>query len=329
LRQLGRCFTTGGMRCRRLPYTLACRCLVACFAVALTLAASPARAVFHIAHISELMTSYGGSADVQFVEITMETIGQNLVSASKLNVFDANGQFVGTVLTVPSNVQSGSGRPWIMGTPAFEIASGIAVDFEFANASLPVGAGMVCWGKPGTSPQPVSCPVSGVPYVDCVAYGNYTGPSNACIGTPTPLTPVGHSLRRVTDTHDNAQDFACADPADPENNARAKATMAATVSCVVTTTTTLPTTTLAPTTTLPPTTLPATTTTLASGDCGDANGDSAITALDALIALRTAVGASSCPRSVCDVDSSGSVSSSDALRILRVAVGGSLALNCA
>jgi hypothetical protein len=93
---------------------------------------------------------------------------------------------------------------------------------------------MVCWGAPGIVPP--SDPGSWdhtVPanYVDCVAYGSYTGPTNGFIGTPTPLSAEGHSLQRISDTHDNATDFACGDPADPENNADATADLVATTAC--------------------------------------------------------------------------------------------------
>jgi len=293
-----------------------------------------AQATFHFARISELMTSLGGNAGVQFVEITMESAGQHLVSGSKLNVFDADGDFVMTAVTPDGNVSSGSGRAWIMGTPAFETASGIQADFEFPNGTLPMGGGMVCWGKPGATASPVNCPTDGTPYVDCVAYGSYNGPTNSCIGTPTSLTPDGHSLARGADTRNNANDFECADPATPENNDGETGSLAATTPCTdVTTTITVTTTTIEATTTttspISTTTLPTTTTTtLPPFGCGDANGDEAITASDALTALRTAVGTSTCAPTACDVDSNGSITAADALRILRRAVGGDVTLTC-
>ena len=66
----------------------------------------------------------------------------------------------------------------------------------------------------------------------------------------------------------------------------------------------------------------------AAGTCGDANSDGSITATDALIVLRTAVGSSFCLLCICDVDSSSSNSASDALRVLRVAVGLPVTLDC-
>jgi hypothetical protein len=176
---------------------------------------------------------------------------------------------------------------------------------------------MVCWGKPGNTPTPIACPEEGTPYVDCIAYGSYSGPTNACIGTPHPLAPNGRSLERVGDTNNNALDFECGDPAGPKNNANESASLPATDPCVATTTTT---TTIAIDTT--------TTTVVETSVCGDANGDGGVTASDALGALRTAVGSGSCPTGTCDVDDNGTVSAADALRILARAVGQSVELTC-
>jgi hypothetical protein len=96
----------------------------------------------------------------------------------------------------------------------------------------------------------------------------------------------------------------------------------ATVECSQPTTTTTP----EPTTTteyLPTTTVLETTTTTEPLVvlCGDANADGEVSSVDALIALRTSVGTSSCPETRCDYNGSGDVQTSDALAILRVSVG--------
>jgi hypothetical protein len=67
--------------------------------------------------------------------------------------------------------------------------------------------------------------------------------------------------------------------------------------------------------------------------CGDANesGNSSpadITASDALLALRSAVGLVVCERCRCDVDASGVVTATDALNLLRYAVGIAVTLVC-
>ncbi len=301
---------------RRNRFTLACLILLGA-----PFAQTSAHASFHFARIDEFMVSYGGDSSVQFVEIRMETGGQNLVTSSRLNIFDANGNFVSTLLTVPSNVTSGAQRAWLMGTPQFETASGLQADFEF-TAGIPTGGGMVCWGKPGANPTPVSCPATGVPYVDCVAYGTYSGPTNNCIGTPTPLTAEGHSLERGTDTRDNFSDFNCRDSAEPENNAVATVSMPATTPCSIVTTTSTSTTTATSTTTTS-----TTTTTLPPLLCGDATGDGSINATDALFILRSAVGLLTCSLA-CNVNGAGGVTATDALLLLRFVTGQPVELNC-
>lgn len=62
--------------------------------------------------------------------------------------------------------------------------------------------------------------------------------------------------------------------------------------------------------------------------CGDRSGDGKISATDALLVLRAAVGLVSCDPWICDVNASGGVSAADALLILRVAVGLDATLLC-
>ena len=207
--------------------------LPALVALGLLASAAPARAAFHLAVISEVLTSHGGSADVQAVEIEMLAGGQTFTQDSVLAVFDATGAYVADALVVPGDVpKGGAGLHWLMGTTAFETASGVQVDFEFAPA-LPAAGGMVCWGAPGVlPPDPGSWDhTDPEQYVDCIAYGSYAGPTNSMIGTPTSLTAEGHSLQRVSETNDNATDFACGDPTELTSNAGATAALAATTPC--------------------------------------------------------------------------------------------------
>lgn len=204
----------------------------ACFA--LLGAAQPAAALFHLAVIDEVMTSYDGDFDVQFVEIRMLASGQTFVENSVLAKFDGSGNYEGDALVVPGVVTNGgNGVRWLMGTAAFEAVSGIQVDFEF-SPGLIAGSGMICWGAPGQLPpaDPNSWDhTDPANYTDCVAYGGYSGPTNIFIGDPTPIEPDGHSLQRIDESHDNAMDFACGDPANPTNNAGETANLAATIPC--------------------------------------------------------------------------------------------------
>jgi len=67
----------------------------------------------------------------------------------------------------------------------------------------------------------------------------------------------------------------------------------------------------------------------ASPECGDASSDGRLSAVDALSALKSATGTDECPACVCDVDVSQGVTATDALLLLRSAVGLHAALECA
>jgi len=213
--------------------SIACRVAALLAGLSLFAAPRPAEALFHLAVIDEVMTSYDGNPSVQFVEIKTLAAGQNLVANSVLGVFDANGNFVQDVLVVPGNVPNGgAGVRWIMGTSEFQSASGLVPDFVI-GADLPNAGGMVCWGAPGIAPPANTSwdRTNFANWVDCLAYGTYVGPGNVRIGRPTTLDAEGHSLMRVSDTDDNATDFTCVDAANPTNNAGAAASLDRTARC--------------------------------------------------------------------------------------------------
>jgi hypothetical protein len=62
--------------------------------------------------------------------------------------------------------------------------------------------------------------------------------------------------------------------------------------------------------------------------CGDYNGDGSVKAGDALGVLQTGVGTGTCELCVCDVNDSETMTATDALLVLRVAVGQDLELTC-
>lgn len=225
------------MSLRRIAVAIAASVIIALVLVLAPKENTPSsQALFHSAEISEIMTSYGGDANVQFVEIKMLASSQQFVTNTVLGAFDANGAFIGDVLIVPGDVQGGANRPWLMATSAFETATGLTPDF-IMPAGLPTVGGMACWGAPGTSaPDPSTWDHSNPNnYVDCVAYGTYNGPGNTHIGGaglfPAPDDADGHSLRRIQHTNSSANDWVCADPAEPTNNTPTSASMPATTLC--------------------------------------------------------------------------------------------------
>jgi hypothetical protein len=264
--------------------------------------AQPSRAVFHVAVIDEVLTSYGGDAHVQFIEIRMLASLQNFVQHSVFAAFDANGTYIADILETPGNVtNSGNDVRWLLGTSAFQTASGLTPDFVIPAGILPTGGGMVCYGggKNAIAPQnpPTWDRTDFDNYVDCLAYGSYAGPSNAKIGTPTSLNADGHSLQRTMTGHDNATDFACADPAVPENNASQTKSMPATSPCAAGATAT-------PTSTPTATAVPTGTTAACVGDC---NGDGMVEINELILGVNIDLGSqplSACPSFACHGGSS-------------------------
>jgi len=179
-------------------------------------------ALFHISAIDEVLASLDGDNEQQFIEIEMLFGAQNLVSNAVIAAFDADGAYVEDILVIPSDLANGTnGARWTVATEALQSAQGFSADFTMP-ARIPLGGGMICWGAPGLLPpaDPASWDHTDPDnYVDCLAYGTYAGPSNHFVGNPTTLVAEGHSLVRVSETDDNAADFACADTATPTNNA--------------------------------------------------------------------------------------------------------------
>jgi cysteine-rich repeat protein len=292
--------------------------------------ATNAGAAFHIMHIERIMTGLDGSTDFQFVQLRMYDNNQNVVSGAKLSVFNADGSFSHVALTLDKNVSNDDeGAAILMASTAFEAETGLTPDFVFSTDdgnALPAEDGMVCWGKPIDQTVPNH-------YVDCVSYGNYTGPDNQFTTAPSPVTPFGHGLVRIGDEGSSAEDFECEDPAVPTNNAPDKVGVPASTSCD------------------------------GGPTCGDGaiddpeecdDGDTSFTpgdfcsaeceafscgvptsttettprTSDALFVLKAGVGSESCDLEVCDINDNGAVNATDALQVLRAAVGQNVTLNC-
>jgi len=187
------------------------------------------RATFHDARVNEVMSGVGGVTGTanQFVEIRMRSALQSAVANSRLTWFNCNFTTCKVLMQVPFNVaNNGPNVTWLMGAPndaTFFAATGQHAEFYWDSTapgmSIDRTCGMVCWGAPGIS---VPIPTTWDPgepnnYVDCVAYGNYTGraktvpgASLATSGTPDTETAgdgMTMSLTRMTDTNNNLTDF--------------------------------------------------------------------------------------------------------------------------
>lgn len=201
---------------------------------AVALLPSRSQALFHLAVLDEVLASLDGDATQQFIEVKMLLGSQNLVSNAVLASFDASGTYIEDILVIPNDVANGVAEArWIAATEAFQTANGFVADFTMP-AGIPLGGGMICFGAPGVIPpaDPSSWDHTDPDnYVDCLAYGTYSGPSNHHVGTPTTLVPEGHSLQRRSETENNAADFVCAGEATPTNNAGEGLLLAATTPC--------------------------------------------------------------------------------------------------
>ncbi|TMA37439.1 MAG: hypothetical protein E6J79_10455 [Deltaproteobacteria bacterium] len=201
---------------------------------ALLVLLAPARssALYHLAHISEVMSGITGDPTVQFVEIRMDSGFQNFVGNTRLTAFDCTGTTATVLLTIPPPAtmagqvpNQGAGRHWIMGTSMLAAATTPSVTPDFTmTAGIPTACGMVCWGGPAdpmtlTSKDPSTWSASDPDnYIDCVAYGPYTGPQRTvCAATPPASGTPGGGTFSLTRNTNSCNDFPLACPT-PTNN---------------------------------------------------------------------------------------------------------------
>lgn len=240
-----------------------------------------ASASFHVMHVESVMNRFASSEAVEYVELELGAGGQTKVQNTRLSFFNSDGSVVTVLDVADQNVSNGSsGASILFATAAFGTATGLIPDFFFAAGTIE-DSGMICWGAPGASsaPDPDSWDET-VPnnYVDCVAFGDYSGPlpSGKTGVSSDPPSDGRNALNRVADTHDDAVDFELGPPR-PCNNAG---------NCAVLTAPTTTTSTM-----LPPTSSSTTSTLPEPTDCcGDVDGSGSVSASDALAVLRKAVG---------------------------------------
>jgi hypothetical protein len=263
-------------------------------ALLLAVVPSVAEATFHIMSISEIGSGVGSDADAQFVELRLDAGGQTNLTNTRLTAFDAEGKATQLLLLDHPVANGTSGANILLATNALLGHTTISPDF-IIQAGIPTPTGMICWGAPGVVPPPPGEWDLGKPenYVDCVAYGGYTGTTRPASGTPTTLPPGDgtKSLARTKGSSANGSndvDFALATP-NVCNNAGACTDLQG-----------------AP-----------------DGDaCGDADGSGSVTVTDGVQVLRAAAGLDSpCTAARCDVNGNGSITVTDGVQVLRDAAG--------
>jgi hypothetical protein len=256
---------------------------------------SGAAATFHIISISEIGSGIGSDAAAQFVELRLDAGGQTNLTNTRLTAFDAQGKASQLLLLNHPVANGTSGANILLATEAL-LAQHPTISADFIiEPGIPTPTGMVCWGAPGVVPPPpgewdLDKPEN---YVDCVAYGGYSGTTRPASGTPTALPP-GDGTQSLTRTKNNGAngsndvDFALATP-NVCNNAGACTDLQG-----------------AP-----------------DGDvCGDADASGSVTVTDGVQVLRAAAGLESpCTVARCDVNGNGSITVTDGVQVLRDAAG--------
>lgn len=98
------------------------------------LSAAPAAATFHLMQIEQSLGGWCGDVAQQAVQLRMRAGGQNLVSGSRIRVYDAAGANPVTLITFPSNVSGSTlGARILVASSAFSALHGITPDFALTN----------------------------------------------------------------------------------------------------------------------------------------------------------------------------------------------------
>ena len=174
----------------------------------LRLTAPPAEAAFHLMRIYGVMAGTGGDTDIQYVELRMTTVGQNLVGPHQICFYSSTGMLTAT-FDFPADAPSGFNSSILIGTQEFkDLPAVVDPDFLFSattmtptSATHPVAtAGRIVFGT-----QSGMTPCASI--VDSVAYGGYTGSQPMIFGNPD------DEVIPTTDTCDDPPDdpgsFAC------------------------------------------------------------------------------------------------------------------------
>lgn len=150
--------------------------------------------------LDEVVGSWQGDDDIQYVELRMLEANQNGIANVAAIVFDdASGSEDGRRVAIfTQNVGRGveGAKILIASTKARDLAD-VAPDFLLPSGYLRPTAGRVCYAVNTTS---------GLALVDCVAYGEFTG-DNGSFGPPTPRTPDNRALQRAAYSGRNRADW--------------------------------------------------------------------------------------------------------------------------
>jgi hypothetical protein len=177
-------------------------------AVLLSTAAAAAAATNQVL-LSEILGSWQGDDDVQFVELVVAVEGATDVGGGSLTFATDAGDR--RSFQIPADVPKGdAGRRILFATTHGSEVMGILPDFILPSGLLPPRTGRVCYQVPDDR--------GGTDAVDCLAYGGFTG-SNATFGAPLAIGPDDRSLERISGSGTNRVDWRGRLQPTPANNA--------------------------------------------------------------------------------------------------------------
>lgn len=181
---------------------------------------TPARALFHLMMVTEVLAGTSTSPDAHLIEMQMYAANQRFLAGHEVAVFDAAGEEIAAFAFTGPVAEGADQSHVLLATEQAETEFGVEADLAMTPV-LTAGGGSVCFRSADGGP------------IDCAAWGNYSG-DDAATGTPFNATLgllPGRSMTRVTtggsdpealdagdDTNDSEADFEDAAPS-PSNNA--------------------------------------------------------------------------------------------------------------
>jgi hypothetical protein len=170
--------------------------------------------------LNEVLGSWRGDDTIQFVELIMVANGQNGLNGRAALVFDdATGEPENReTYLFTANVPVGqAGRRVLVATTRLGQAAAITPDLVLPEGLMHPVDGRICYRADNG--------FGVLDIVDCVAYGDYTGPRDG-FGRPVAATPDNRALVRIDDTGNNRSDWRSELEPRPQNNAGVTAVMA-------------------------------------------------------------------------------------------------------
>src|SRR5262245_4120013 len=115
-------------------HVLLAGCLLACVLTA------PVQAAFHVMQIEQVIGGVNGDTTAQAIQLRMRSVGQTVMSASRLKAFGANGSIATMVLLVDMTTNVANGAPGsrvLIATPNFANYTSPPVVPDFTMTPIP------------------------------------------------------------------------------------------------------------------------------------------------------------------------------------------------